>query len=295
MRTVGQVARLVGITVRTLHHYDEIGLLRPSTRTAAGYRLYHRADLERLQEILFWRELGYGLEEIRAVLDDPGHDRLTSLRHQLKELRTRADHRGGRVGPEGTGRRHPHDGRGDVRGPLRRLRPHGARGGGRGAVGRHGRLRGVRAPHVGATTASSGSRSRPSASRSKMTSSHSSTPAPIPSAPTPSPWPSRTASTSAGGSTSAHRRSTASSGRCTPRTRGSRSTTTAGARVWSCTSTTRSSRTPLRSPLRWEGLAPAMVAVPPRTIAPVTRGAATPTSLDAPTSWDAPTNTHGAG
>jgi MerR family transcriptional regulator, thiopeptide resistance regulator len=91
MRTVSQVARLVGITVRTLHHYDEIGLVRPTARTAAGYRLYDRADLERLQEVLFWRELGYGLEEIRAVLDDPGHDRRASLRRQLAQLRERAD------------------------------------------------------------------------------------------------------------------------------------------------------------------------------------------------------------
>ena len=93
MRTVSQVARLVGITVRTLHHYDEIGLVRPTARTAAGYRLYDRADLERLQEVLFWRELGYGLEEIRVVLDDPGHDRRASLRRQLVQLRKRADGR----------------------------------------------------------------------------------------------------------------------------------------------------------------------------------------------------------
>ena len=91
MRTVSQVARLVGTTVRTLHHYDEIGLVRPTARTAAGYRLYDRADLERLQEVLFWRELGYGLEEIRAVLDDPRHDRRASLRRQLVQLHERAD------------------------------------------------------------------------------------------------------------------------------------------------------------------------------------------------------------
>ena len=55
MRTVGEVSELAGVTVRTLHHYDEIGLLRPSGRSAAGYRLYGHADLERLQAIVVWR------------------------------------------------------------------------------------------------------------------------------------------------------------------------------------------------------------------------------------------------
>jgi DNA-binding transcriptional MerR regulator len=59
--TVGSVARLAGVTVRTLHHYDEIGLLTPSGRSDAGYRRYADPDLERLQRILFFRELGFGL------------------------------------------------------------------------------------------------------------------------------------------------------------------------------------------------------------------------------------------
>ena len=62
--SVGQVSRFAGVTVRTLHHYDEIGLLRPSGRTESGYRQYDEGDLERLQEVLFFRELGFGLEEI---------------------------------------------------------------------------------------------------------------------------------------------------------------------------------------------------------------------------------------
>ena len=65
---VGAVARLAGVTVRTLHHYDEIGLLRPSDRTRAGYRRYTDADIERLQRILFYRELEFGLDEIAAAL-----------------------------------------------------------------------------------------------------------------------------------------------------------------------------------------------------------------------------------
>ena len=88
--TVGDVARLAGVTVRTLHHYDEVGLLRPSGRTAAGYRLYRTADLLRLQRILGYREVGFGLEQILAVLDDPDVDPLEHLREQHARLRERA-------------------------------------------------------------------------------------------------------------------------------------------------------------------------------------------------------------
>lgn len=80
--TVGQVARLAGVTVRTLHHYDEIGLLSPSERTSSGYRRYTDADLDRLQQVLFYRALGFPLEEITAILDDPGCDAMTHLRRQ---------------------------------------------------------------------------------------------------------------------------------------------------------------------------------------------------------------------
>ena len=82
MHTVKQVSELAGVTVRTLHHYDELDLLHPSGRSEAGYRLYDHADLERLQEILVWRALGFALPEIRALLDDPEHDRGTALRRQ---------------------------------------------------------------------------------------------------------------------------------------------------------------------------------------------------------------------
>jgi MerR family transcriptional regulator, thiopeptide resistance regulator len=82
MRTVGEVSELAGVTVRALHHYDEIGLLAPSARSEAGYRLYSHADLLRLQEILVWRELGFPLSEIQAMLDEPGYDRGSALRRQ---------------------------------------------------------------------------------------------------------------------------------------------------------------------------------------------------------------------
>jgi DNA-binding transcriptional MerR regulator len=66
--SVSRVARIAGVTVRTLHHYDDIGLLRPSGRTSGGYRRYDEADLERLRLILVYRELGFTLEEIRTIL-----------------------------------------------------------------------------------------------------------------------------------------------------------------------------------------------------------------------------------
>ncbi len=80
--TVGQVADLAGITVRTLHHYDETGLLRPSERSPAGYRLYTDDDVARLQAALFYRELGFALDDIATLLDDPAADAVSHLRRQ---------------------------------------------------------------------------------------------------------------------------------------------------------------------------------------------------------------------
>ena len=67
--TVGQVAGLAGVTVRTLHHYGQIGLLEPQNRSGAGYRRYSDDDLQRLQHILFYRELGFALHEIATILE----------------------------------------------------------------------------------------------------------------------------------------------------------------------------------------------------------------------------------
>ncbi|XXF76226.1 MerR family transcriptional regulator [Myxococcaceae bacterium GXIMD 01537] len=69
---MSQVARLAGVSVRTLHHYDEVGLLRPSGRSEAGYRLYEQSDLQRLQQVLFFKELGFPLEEITRSSRDVG-------------------------------------------------------------------------------------------------------------------------------------------------------------------------------------------------------------------------------
>jgi DNA-binding transcriptional MerR regulator len=91
---VGTLARLAGVTVRTLHHYDEIGLLSPKRRSAKGYRLYGADDLLRLQQIMVRRELGMSLEQIARALDDPDFDIRAALleqRNQLAARRQRTD------------------------------------------------------------------------------------------------------------------------------------------------------------------------------------------------------------
>ncbi len=87
--SVGQVADLAGVTVRTLHHYGQIGLLEPAERSGAGYRLYSDADLERLRHILFYRELGFSLEDIQTMLTDPGATTGAHLRQQRELLEAR--------------------------------------------------------------------------------------------------------------------------------------------------------------------------------------------------------------
>lgn len=87
--TVGQVADELGVTVRTLHHYDELGLLIPSGRSAAGYRLYTAADLQRLSSIVLYRRLGFGLERVGELLVADGDARIEQLRRQRDEVRAR--------------------------------------------------------------------------------------------------------------------------------------------------------------------------------------------------------------
>jgi DNA-binding transcriptional MerR regulator len=84
--TVGQLAELAGITVRTLHHYDEIGLVQPSRRSAAGYRAYSAADVERLRQVLVYRRLGFGLREVAEMVTDPSADAVAHLRRQRELL-----------------------------------------------------------------------------------------------------------------------------------------------------------------------------------------------------------------
>jgi DNA-binding transcriptional MerR regulator len=84
---VGELAKRTGLTVRTLHHYDDIGLLRPSLHTGSGHRLYTAGDVARLQQVLSLRRLGFSLEEVRACLDRPGYSPLEVIRLHAARLR----------------------------------------------------------------------------------------------------------------------------------------------------------------------------------------------------------------
>ncbi|MDE6470632.1 MAG: MerR family transcriptional regulator [Eubacterium sp.] len=86
MKTVKEISRLTGISVRTLHYYDEINLLKPTQITDAGYRLYDDTALERLHSILLFRELEFSLKEIKTILDSPELDTQVALQEQIKLL-----------------------------------------------------------------------------------------------------------------------------------------------------------------------------------------------------------------
>ena len=91
MKTVNQVSLLTGVSVRTLHHYDNIGLLKPTKITEAGYRLYDEEALRKLQTILFFRELEFPLKKIKEFLDDPALDSQKVLADQIRLLELRAE------------------------------------------------------------------------------------------------------------------------------------------------------------------------------------------------------------
>ena len=86
MKTVKEISQLTGISVRTLHYYDEINLLKPTQTTDAGYRLYDDTALQRLHSILLFRELQFPLKEIKTILDSPDFDTLSALKEQIKLL-----------------------------------------------------------------------------------------------------------------------------------------------------------------------------------------------------------------
>lgn len=88
---VGELARRTGLTIRTLHHYDEIGLLRPSLHSEAGYRLYTAGDVARLQQVLSLRQCGFSLEEVRDCLDRPGFSPLELIRLHIGRLREQVE------------------------------------------------------------------------------------------------------------------------------------------------------------------------------------------------------------
>ena len=91
MKTVKEVSVLTGVSVRTLHHYDAIGLLKPAQITEAGYRLYDDPDLQRLQTILLLRQLQFPLKEIKDILDAPGFDPVAALEQQIHLLELRRE------------------------------------------------------------------------------------------------------------------------------------------------------------------------------------------------------------
>lgn len=92
MKTVQEIAKLAHVSVRTLHHYDAIGLLKPTEITEAGYRLYDDDALERLYLILLFRELEFPLKEIQGILDAPDFDRNRILEQQVQMLKAKANH-----------------------------------------------------------------------------------------------------------------------------------------------------------------------------------------------------------
>ena len=94
MRTIHEVSQLAGVSVRTLHHYDAIGLLPPTALTEAGYRLYDDTALARLQSILLFRELEFPLKDIKRILDDPHFNQAAVLADQIKLLALRRERLG---------------------------------------------------------------------------------------------------------------------------------------------------------------------------------------------------------
>lgn len=88
---INEVAKLTGITVRTLHYYDEIGLLRPSKLTESGYRIYDEDSLEMLQQILFFRELDFSLNQIKEIIENPNYDKSQALTKQKELLMKKRD------------------------------------------------------------------------------------------------------------------------------------------------------------------------------------------------------------
>ena len=90
--TVGEISMLLGISVRALHHWDETGLVHPSRRSAAGYRLYCEADIMRIQQVLVYRQTGMNLADIKMVLDEPETDAMTHLRRQRELVQGQVSH-----------------------------------------------------------------------------------------------------------------------------------------------------------------------------------------------------------
>ena len=92
MMTVNEVSKLTGVSIRTLQYYDKIGLLHPAEYTGSGYRLYDDTALEKLQQILLFRELEFPLKDIKAIMDNPNFDRSKALEQQITLLTLKKEH-----------------------------------------------------------------------------------------------------------------------------------------------------------------------------------------------------------
>ncbi len=92
MKTIHEVSQLAGISIRTLQYYDAIGLLHPSSHSDSGYRLYSDADLEKLQQVLLFRELEFPLREIKEIMESPDYDRSKALEQQIQLLTLKKEH-----------------------------------------------------------------------------------------------------------------------------------------------------------------------------------------------------------
>lgn len=97
MKTVSEVSRLTGVSVRTLHYYDSVGLLRPTELSDAGYRLYDDDAVSRLYMIIIYRELGFSVREIGEIMDAPDFDRNNALDHQISLLEEKQRHLQNRI------------------------------------------------------------------------------------------------------------------------------------------------------------------------------------------------------
>ncbi|WP_064094057.1 MerR family transcriptional regulator [Rossellomorea aquimaris] len=89
--TVKKLGELAGVSTRTLRYYDEIGMLKPARTSSSGYRIYGQDEVDRLQQILFYKELGVGLEEIKRILDDPDFDETKALLEHRKKLKEKRE------------------------------------------------------------------------------------------------------------------------------------------------------------------------------------------------------------
>ena len=98
MKTVKDVSQITGVSIRTLRYYDEIGLLKPTELTEAGYRLYDNKALEKLQEIMFFRELEIPLMDIKKIMDDPNYDKEQALLAQKSLLEQKRNRLNGIIG-----------------------------------------------------------------------------------------------------------------------------------------------------------------------------------------------------